>query len=112
MNKKTLQKHSPFTWLFLVLLLAVLFFSGCPQNSYWEDIPLPPEMPQNIRVRPGNDRLIVSWDSAWGADSYELIWGEENKESGEEQSEETTATRGILNNLENEKVYWVRVRST
>ena len=111
MNKKiVLLKFFALVKLFSVLLLAVLLFAGCPQpqNSEWEETPVFPETPQNLRVSPGNNRLIVSWDSARGAASYELLW---SAEGGPEQSKESNATTVILNGLGNGKVYWIRIRS-
>jgi len=93
-----------------ILLLAAFLFSGCPQSQDvgLEEIPVFPETPQNLKVMPGNQRLIVSWDQAAGANSYELVfWGDGENEVSREEN----ATMVTLGGLENGKNYWVKVRS-
>ena len=90
-----------------IFLLAVFLFSGCLQTTGSEETPVLPETPQNIQIKPGNERLIVSWDEAEGASSYELVW-----DDGEnELSKENAAARVVVDGLENGKPYSVKVRS-
>ena len=108
MDKTTaFLKNSGFTRLFPAFLLTVLLFSGCPQAAGPEEVPALPETPQNVQIKPGNQRLIVSWDRAAGASSYELVWDDGENEF----SKEDTAVRVVLDGLENEKSFWVKVRS-
>ena len=101
-----------FSGLLPLLLLAVLVFSGCPQSQDpgLQEIPeLPPQAPQNMKVTPGNKRLIVSWDQAAGAASYELFWGIAAEDG--EQSKDSKTTMAIVDGLKNGDAYRVKVRS-
>ena len=110
MNKKIVfPKQYGLKRLFPLFLLAALLFSGCPQvhqNATFEETP--PGIPQNVRVRPGNNRLIVTWDEVPRATSYEVVWGEEGRnELSQRQGANTTVL--VLDGLENYKTYWVKV---
>ena len=106
------MKTRPFYRQFLpVFLLAVLFFYSCSQNTILDETTTLPETPKNVMVKPGNKRLIVSWEVVSGAGSYELLWGEDFAEGGAETARELSTTTAELGELENGKEYWVKVRS-
>ena len=93
-----------------VFFLAALLFSGCPQSqdAGLKETPTLPQTPQNLTVKPGNQRLIVSWDQAAGANSYELVfWGDDKTEVSREENAAMAAIGGLVNG----KTYWVKVRS-
>ena len=95
----------------LIILLTALFLSGCSQPA-GSDTSLPPETPKNIAVTPGYKKLTVSWDAARDASSYEIFCGETAAVSGTDtpyrESQFTTVT---LDQLENDQIYYIFVRS-
>jgi len=94
---------------FPLFLFAILLFFGCSQvhqDTGFEE--LPPGTPQNVRVRPGNNRLMVTWDAVPGAASFEVVWGKEGSEEPPFQRQ-VNVTALVLDDLENNKTYWVKV---
>jgi formylglycine-generating enzyme required for sulfatase activity len=107
MDSNLFSKRSALAGLFL--LLAVIFFTGCPNDPDPDVTPastLPPK-PGNIKIKPGSKRLIVSWNRVARATSYELVLDD----GISKQFKEGNAERLIADGLENGKTYSVTVRS-
>ena len=112
MGKKTIFQNCFAVILVVpVFLPLVLFCTGCSQDSVDDPVnivPLP-EIPKNVLVIPGDQKLVVNWDMAANASSYELFW---NAEGGAEQPIESDAATITIGGLENGTGYWIKVRST
>jgi hypothetical protein len=69
----------------------------------------PPETPQNVRVTGLNKELLVSWDTAGGAVTYEIYLGADSASA--EKKGETGGVREVLSGLETGEEYTVRVKA-
>jgi len=97
-----------------LFLLAALLFTACPQIQQgpgFRDTPLPPSSVLDIRVRPGNNRLTVSWNAVPGAASYEVRWGRADAESGEALHTKATTSTAVILEARNGETYQISVRA-
>ena len=97
----------------LAPLLVIFLFSGCPQpQGSSSKVSSLPDAPKDLRVKPGYKKLIVSWDAASGADSYEIFFSETETipDAGAVFRESATSTV-TLDQLNNGQTYYIYVRS-
>ena len=103
----------PPLYLLPALLLAVLLTS-CPGPLDSEPEPELLEKPVITSVLSGNASLTVNWEAVANADSYELYYDDEDTPPEAESPAsitDVTGTTTTINNLENDKTYYVWLRA-
>jgi hypothetical protein len=76
--------------------------SGTPQIAI-----TPPETPKNVHASGLDGQLLVSWDAAEGAVSYEIYMGTEDDPAGAEKVSENGGLKVVVGGLENDVEYTV-----
>jgi formylglycine-generating enzyme required for sulfatase activity len=109
-NKQT-KTDAYFIPAFLVVFLLLFLFSSCPQGGGNSGIPeSPPAAPAAPELRPGNQRLTLSWAEVSGADSYEVFCGTEPG-AGASPAQTVNIPAAVISGLENGTLYHVRLRA-
>jgi formylglycine-generating enzyme required for sulfatase activity len=100
--------------------LLSLLLSACPQPAgentaagqeppeTGTELPAAPGLPQ---VRPGNKKLVLSWDEVPGAGSYEVYCGETEPGEGASPVQTVDVPAATVSGLANGTNYYVRLRA-
>ncbi|MDR2143681.1 MAG: SUMF1/EgtB/PvdO family nonheme iron enzyme [Treponema sp.] len=92
--------------LYMIVVVS-LFLSSCPQPT---GVGLePPAVPAAPALRPGNNKLILSWPAVRGADSYEVFCGK--TETGVSLAQTVNVPAAAISGLENGTTYYLRLRA-
>jgi formylglycine-generating enzyme required for sulfatase activity len=121
-GKQVNVKNRWFLPAFLLFLLTLFFFSSCPQPSVENPEPWvepeppatasePPAAPALPQVRPGNEKLVLSWDEVSGAAFYQIYCGETEPGEGASPLQTVNIPAATVSGLVNGTGYYVRLRA-